>query len=72
TLTVLPQCYLLYEAIRLKVGYKVLARMLLNVLIDWLIGAIPVLGDLLDVAFKSNVMNAKLVAEAMREKRVEM
>lgn len=72
TLTVLPQCYLLYEAIRLKVGYKVLARMLLNVLIDWLIGAIPVLGDLLDVAFKSNVMNAKLVAEAMRAKRVDL
>lgn len=70
TLTLLPQCYFLYEVLRMKVGWRVVARMLLNVVIDWLIGSIPLLGDLFDVAFKSNLMNAKLVAEAMRQKRV--
>jgi len=36
-----------------------------------LVGSIPVLGDLFDVAFKSNLRNAKLVAEAIRKKRAD-
>ncbi len=35
-------------------------RMYGNVLIDVLVGAIPVLGDIFDVAFKSNVRNLAL------------
>ena len=43
--------------------------MAVNVLIDWAIGTIPVLGDIFDVAFKSNLRNAKLLAEAIRKKQ---
>lgn len=71
TLTLLPQLYLVFEALRLKLGRATLVKMLLNVLIDWLVGTIPVLGDLFDVAFKSNLRNAKLVAEGIRKKRAE-
>jgi hypothetical protein len=71
TLTLLPQLYLIFEAVRLKLGAPVILKMLLNVLIDWLVGTIPVVGDLFDVAFKSNLRNAKLVAEAIREKRTD-
>ncbi|HBR93074.1 MAG TPA: DUF4112 domain-containing protein [Opitutae bacterium] len=71
TLTLLPQLYLVFEALRLKLGRATLVKMLLNVLIDWLVGTIPVLGDLFDVAFKSNLRNAKLVAEAIRKKRAD-
>lgn len=35
-------------------------RMYANVLIDLAVGAIPVLGDIFDVAFKSNVRNLAL------------
>lgn len=72
TLTLLPQLYLVYEALRLKLGGPTLLKMLLNVLIDWLVGTIPLLGDLFDVAFKSNLRNAKLVAEAMRRKPADL
>ncbi|HAV12303.1 MAG TPA: DUF4112 domain-containing protein [Opitutae bacterium] len=72
TLTALPQLYLLYEAIRLKVGWLVVLKMLFNIVIDWLIGSIPVLGDFFDVVFKSNLRNAKLVTEALRQKRTEV
>jgi hypothetical protein len=41
----------------------VLARMLLNVVIDSLVGAIPVLGDIFDVAFKANQRNMKLMQQ---------
>jgi hypothetical protein len=36
-------------------------RMLLNLALDAAVGAIPVLGDLFDFAFKSNVRNARLL-----------
>ncbi|MFO8027402.1 MAG: DUF4112 domain-containing protein [Opitutales bacterium] len=71
TLALLPQLYLIYEALRLKLGGATLLKMLLNVVIDWLVGMIPLLGDLFDVAFKSNLRNAKLVSEAIRSKRAD-
>ena len=72
TLTLLPQLYLIFEALRFKLGKRTLLKMLLNVLIDWLVGTIPVVGDIFDVAFKSNLRNAKLVAEAIRQKRADV
>ena len=71
-LTLIPQFYLFFEAFRLKVRKRTLMRMLLNILVDWLVGSIPILGDLFDVAFKSNLRNAKLLAEAIRKKRAEV
>ena len=47
----------------------VLARMVLNVVIDSLFGAIPILGDIFDVAFKSNQRNVKLMQEHYVEGR---
>lgn len=39
----------------------VLARMLVNVALDFSIGAIPVIGDLFDLWFKSNLRNVGLM-----------
>ncbi|MEO7306675.1 MAG: DUF4112 domain-containing protein [Ferruginibacter sp.] len=47
----------------------VLARMTLNILIDALIGSIPILGDVFDVAFKANQRNVKLMHEHYIEGR---
>lgn len=49
-------------------GY-VMARMILNVLLDALIGSIPVLGDLFDFAFKANMRNMRLMQEHYKEGR---
>lgn len=49
-------------------GY-VLARMVLNILIDAVIGSIPLIGDLFDIAFKANMRNLKLMQEHYREGR---
>lgn len=49
-------------------GY-VLARMVLNVVIDALFGMIPLLGDLFDIAFKANMRNVKLMKEHYVEGR---
>jgi hypothetical protein len=47
----------------------VIARMVLNVMLDALLGAIPFIGDLFDFVFKANVMNMKLMREHYQEGR---
>lgn len=47
----------------------VLARMVLNVLLDAAIGSIPILGDLFDLVFKANIRNLRLMQQHYREGR---
>jgi hypothetical protein len=51
----------LYRAFRLGVPRVVLIRMMLNILIDLLAGAVPVVGDVFDFAWKSNSLNLALL-----------
>src|SRR6476661_4450875 len=50
--------YPIYVAQQHKLGLLLRARMLLNLVIDWLIGIVPIFGDILDVGFKANIRNA--------------
>ena len=52
---------ILYHAFRLGVPGVVLARMLVNVLIDLAAGLVPVAGDVADIAWKSNSLNLALL-----------
>jgi hypothetical protein len=52
---------MLYRAFRLGVPRVVLIRMVLNILIDLVAGAVPLAGDLFDFAWKSNSMNLALL-----------
>jgi len=49
-------------------GY-VLAKMTMNILIDALIGSIPFIGDVFDIAFKANMRNMRLMQEHYEEGR---
>jgi len=55
--------WLVYEAKQLGVPKWKLARMLGNIGIDTVVGAIPLLGDVFDVAFKANRKNARIIRE---------
>ena len=61
--------YIYSEALRAGVRKRTLAAMGINTLLDTAIGAIPVLGDLFDIAYKSNMRNARLILRDM-EKRL--
>jgi hypothetical protein len=61
TLTAAVSLTLLGVAFRERVPKLVLARMLLNIAIDALLGAVPVLGDVFDFAFRSNEKNLALI-----------
>src|SRR5271167_130510 len=54
-------CYLLYEAHRLGVPRLLFARMLINVLLEGTVGAVPLAGDAFDVLFRANRRNIALL-----------
>jgi hypothetical protein len=54
-------CWLLYEAHRLGVPPRIFARMLVNVVIEGIVGAVPIAGDAFDVAFRANRRNVRLL-----------
>lgn len=53
--------YILYQAVKLKVPKAIIARMALNILLESVIGVIPIVGDLFDFAFKANQRNVDLM-----------
>lgn len=55
--------YFMFYAVLLGAKASVLGRMFVNILMDVMVGAIPVLGDVFDVYFKANVRNAKILEE---------
>jgi hypothetical protein len=55
--------WIVYEGHKLGVPRRVLIRMVGNVAIDGLIGAVPVFGDLFDVAFRANRRNVRILRE---------
>jgi hypothetical protein len=61
--TVALSLYIVYEAHRIGAPKTVLARMLGNVAVDGLIGAVPVAGDVFDVMFRANRRNVRILRE---------
>lgn len=55
--------YIIFEAARAGAGPLLILRMIYNVVIDAILGSVPVLGDLFDFAFKANLRNANLLRE---------
>ena len=53
--------YIIVRARELGAPKLLQARMIANLVIDTAGGAVPILGDIFDVAFKSNVMNVRLL-----------
>lgn len=61
TATALASFYILAAGVRYRVPKVTLLRMGINIGIDYVLGIIPVIGDLFDFAWKSNEMNMALI-----------
>ncbi len=59
----LISAYIINEARTMGAPRSVLMRMMSNVMIETVIGAIPFAGDLFDAAFKANTRNLALLAK---------
>lgn len=60
-LTTAISLFLVYDAARLGLPKLVLGRMLANVALESLVGTFPILGDLFDAVWKSNIRNMRLL-----------
>jgi hypothetical protein len=60
---VLISLYIVFEAVQLGLPRAKIVRMLLNVGVEAALGAVPILGDLLDVAWKANLRNVDIIDE---------
>jgi hypothetical protein len=60
-LTAIGTLSLFTLAVRHNVPKVILAKMLVNVAVDSLVGAVPVLGDVFDVLWRSNKKNLELI-----------
>jgi hypothetical protein len=64
--------YVILEARRLGATRWTMARMLVNWAIDFGVGALPVVGDIFDIAFKSNTRNLRLLIADLEKRAVEL
>ncbi len=53
--------YLIWIGWKMQIPNQVLARMAVNVVLDYAVGLVPVLGDAVDFVFKSNTRNLSIL-----------
>ncbi len=58
--------YILLQAVQLGLPKAVLVRMVLNIVLDGVVGSVPILGDLFDTAWKANTRNVNLLEAHLR------
>ncbi|MEI6533202.1 MAG: DUF4112 domain-containing protein [Candidatus Roizmanbacteria bacterium] len=60
-ITLFISLYVIWIAIGMKIPSKEVWRMVFHIIIDFLIGLIPFIGDLSDFFYKANIKNMKIV-----------
>ena len=63
TVTLISTVYLLGVARTHDVPFNVQIKMVWNAFLDWLIGLVPIIGDVFDVGWKANLKNVSLIKE---------
>lgn len=63
TVSALISSYIIWEARQLGLPRWKIARMIGNVAVDGLVGAVPLVGDLFDAGFKANMRNVRIVLD---------
>ena len=63
TITTALSLFIVHEAYQLGVPGHVVARMLANVALDGVLGAVPLVGDAFDVLWRANRRNVRLLME---------
>lgn len=62
-LAVILSLYLLWIGIKLQLPTKKLARMILNISIDFFIGLLPIVGDVGYLFYKANLYNLQILKD---------
>ncbi len=65
TLVAAPSVWIIWRGHRMGIGKRHIARMVANSAADYVIGLVPVIGDLFDVGFKANLRNVAILREQL-------
>jgi len=65
TLVAAPSAWIIWRGHRMGIGKRHVARMVANSAADYVIGLVPVIGDLFDVGFKANLRNVAILRERL-------
>lgn len=57
----LPALYIVWRSRRMGAPWRLIGRMMVNVLFDLVIGSVPVAGDIADLFWKANQRNVRLL-----------
>lgn len=57
--------YIMHAGIRMGMPRAAIVRMFTNVALEFIIGCIPIIGDLFDATWKSNQRNVKLIEDSV-------
>ncbi len=63
-----PSAYLIYKGHRLGARNRTIVRMIANTGLDFVIGAVPILGDVFDLVFKANNRNFTLLRQDLSQR----
>ena len=61
--------FIILRAAQNGIARSAVIRMLINVALDSVLGALPLFGDIFDFAYKSNIRNLQIYREALRGER---
>ncbi len=67
TISLAPSAWMVWRAQQLGLPRGKIARMAANTGFDYVIGSIPLLGDIVDFGFKANLRNAAILREHLQE-----
>jgi len=68
TILLVAALFPIYVAKRHNLGTDVIARMLLNVAIDYFSGLVPIIGDVFDVLYRANLRNLAILERAVLQR----
>ena len=66
-----PSAWMVWRGYRMGLRKRHLTRMGINTAVDYVIGSIPLIGDIFDVGFKANLRNAAILREELEKRRRE-
>lgn len=70
TISALISSYIVKQASKYNLPWHLKLQMSFNIFIDWLIGIIPLIGDLFDVGWKANTRNVELLKKHLEKQTI--
>jgi hypothetical protein len=70
TISALISSYIVQQASKYNLPWHLKLHMAFNIFMDWLIGIVPLIGDLFDIGWKANIRNVELLKKHIAKQTI--